>query len=632
MLEKALFRWTSFVIAHSVAVIIALSLITAAATYIAIARFEMNSNTGELIRQDTDWKRTHNEFIATFPQYNQNSFVVVSGTRPDEVRQVTMAVRDEIAKNEIYGSVYAPGVTPFAEQNALLYLDPERLNDIVSRLADAQPFLAAIASDSTLRGIIDLLHDAFTSTEPLPAGLGQISDSLNRAAEQSLAGDTRPIAWRDELFQVGGDNTFYQVVFVKGRQDFGVQLPNRDIVNGLNTAIANFSHPYKNDVTIRISGQVPLEHGEIESAVSSAQFAGTLALVLLVGILVIGVRSLRIIAATYLSMLMGLIWTAAFAMLAVGQYNTISIIFLVMFIGLGVDFAVHLCLRYQEATSKEGKHEALIDMSVSLGPAIMLCGVTSAIGFLSFAPTEYIGVAEMGIISGGGMIIAVVVSLTLIPAFFAVTKVPSPAAPLPFSTSLSTTLASRPEKVAYATLAFAVILAVGASQARFDYSTLAIKNPDSEAMTTLKELISEDIITDFALTYVADNEAQAEALKQELGALSTVSEVLIPQDYVPADQDEKLYILEDAGFLLDGLFISETSAEPLPDETLKTMLLQLAGDIESRLAGDDVAHELADSLTSLAALLRQLAEAPEAARVLMHNLVMPPVQAELAWL
>ncbi len=438
MLTNVLLAWTSWIVRHAGIVVIAMGLMTVAAVYHAITAFDLNSDTGRLIRQDTDWKRINDEFIDTFPQYWQNSFIVVSGNKPDVVTKVSRSLARDISNNSaVFKSVYSPASSDFIDDNLLLYLDLEDLNDTVSRLADAQPLLSAIAKDTTLRGIQKLLTDAFSGEEDLPTGLKQIAETLSLAANQAVAHNTKPISWRDELFQVEEDRTFYQVIFVQGRQEFGKNLPNALIMSNLEEAITDFDHPYKNDVQIRISGQVPLEHGEIVSALESAQLAGTLALVILVLVLSLGVRSLRIIAATYITMIVGLIWTAAFAMITVGQYNTISIIFLVMFIGLGVDFAVHLCLKYQESRTLHDKYTALIETGTDLGPAILLCGITSALGFISFVPTEYVGIGEMGIISGGGMIIAVFVSLTLIPAFFALVEDPKPATSLPLAAPLA---------------------------------------------------------------------------------------------------------------------------------------------------------------------------------------------------
>ena len=74
--------------------------------------------------------------------------------------------------------------------------------------------------------------------------------------------------------------------------------------------------------------------------------AAGVSLFLVVVLLLIGYRSLRLAAAALVTLLMGLIWTAAFAILALGALNLISVAFAVLFIGLSVDFGIHYGLRY----------------------------------------------------------------------------------------------------------------------------------------------------------------------------------------------------------------------------------------------------------------------------------------------
>lgn len=632
MLETLLANWTAWVVRHARAVLTVTLLATCGAAWVAITQFEMNSDTSRLIHQDTDWKRVNTEFLDTFPQYDRNTFVVVSGDQPDKVSQVARQLAANIrAESDVFETVYSPASNDFVDANALLYLDPETLNDTVSKLADAQPFLTAIAEDNSLRSALQLVIDALASDEPLPAGFIQMSDALAMAAERAASGNSKPISWLDELFQVEAGNTYYQVIFVQGVQNFGEDLPDAQIINTLERIIGELRHPYREDVTIRLTGQVPLEHGEIVSAMNSAQYAGSLALLILVGVLVWGVRSLRIIAATYLSMLVGLIWTGAFAMLVVGQYNTISIIFLVMFIGLGVDFAVHLCLKYQEARTEHTKTAALIDTGHELGPAIALCGVTSAIGFLAFVPTDYTGLAEMGIISGGGMIIAVAISLTLIPAFFAVVSDPREPTDLPFVGAMTNLVADHSRTTAYVTLAFAVILTAIASQATFDYSTLSLKDPESEAMTTLQELQDEAIITDYALTYMAPDLSSAETTKAQLNELPEVSEVKAPADYLPEHQEENLYILEDASFFLESIFDPVEVDEDFPDPAFLAQLGELEASLETAIADTDNAA-LASSMTALKSAVATLRSSDAETRAQFTNLIVPPIRAEIDWL
>ena len=85
------------------------------------------------------------------------------------------------------------------------------------------------------------------------------------------------------------------------------------------------------------------------------------------------------------------------------------------------------CLRAiaaQHAQAGESARQEAIAQAASglkmreIGPALLLCMLTSSIAFLSFLPTDYLGLGELGIISAGGMAVALLLTFTWIPVFF----------------------------------------------------------------------------------------------------------------------------------------------------------------------------------------------------------------------
>ena len=116
-------------------------------------------------------------------------------------------------------------------------------------------------------------------------------------------------------------------------------------------------------------------------------------------------------------------WTAAFAAATVGVLNLISVAFAVLFIGLCVDFGIHYGLRYCEA-ARDGLERATASAlaAASVGPGLALAALAAGIGFLSFLPTDYLGLAELGLIAGAGMAIGFFATLTLLPAFMTVLR------------------------------------------------------------------------------------------------------------------------------------------------------------------------------------------------------------------
>ena len=143
------------------------------------------------------------------------------------------------------------------------------------------------------------------SEENIERELSQISAALRLARDKAFNRDSRPISWRDQLFSPDSGQTFYQLIFIQGKQNFGLDLPNSLIVNTLNKVIKNNEHPFKEDVQIRLTGQIALEHGEIVNAMESAKLSGSIAVIILLFVLVWGIRSPHLIAAIYISMFIG---------------------------------------------------------------------------------------------------------------------------------------------------------------------------------------------------------------------------------------------------------------------------------------------------------------------------------------
>ena len=138
---------------------------------------------------------------------------------------------------------------------------------------------------------------------------------------------------------------------------------------------------------------------------------------IVLAILWLALRSIGLVAAVAVNLAVGLAITAAGGILMVGAFNPISLAFAVLFVGLGADFAIQYTVRYRaERHDTDDLHRALTGAAEWVGIPLTLAAGAAAAGFLSFTPTSYSGLAQLGIIAGFGMVVAYVSSLTLLPA------------------------------------------------------------------------------------------------------------------------------------------------------------------------------------------------------------------------
>lgn len=546
-----------------------LAIVTVAAIVHGSLTFRIDSDTENLIRQDTDWRRQFDSFQATFPMLVDTALLVVSSTSFEAVEQTMLRLEAALREDDVITSVFAPDVDPFLRDHRLLYLSPDELDAVIDQLAAAQPALARLASDPSLRGLFDLLTEGLVASEggPLPTLLPPLIEDVIRSATDVAAGGDGQMRWLDRMLGAdAGADRHYGTIVVQGDIDFEEALPYARIMERLRRVIAMTDTPQ--DVTIRLTGEVPLAHEEVEAATDGIALAGTLALVLLALVLVFGVRSLRVVVATFAMLAMGFAWTISWAMLAVGEFSTLSIIFLVMFFGLGVDFAIHYALRIQEAMAvPEATTVPEAQAASHAGGPIALCTLTSSIGFLAYMATDYRGLAELGFISAGGMVIALLLTFSVIPTCFGLIGRPRPLAPASAARGPSRweAFAAHGGIVMTVTAVLALLAVWQASHMRFDYSVLALRNPASESMQTLAELKAAEQMTDYSLSVLVD-EADAEDIAAGLRELPSVASVQTPADAVPDDQDTKLLQLEDAQAILGGALSPGERATPATAE------------------------------------------------------------------
>jgi uncharacterized protein len=292
-----------------------------------------------------------------------------------------------------------------------------------------------------------------------------------------------------------------------------------------------------------------------------------LSFVIVAVLLAFGMRSGAQVGAIVVTLLVGLVLTAGWATLSVGELNLISVAFAILFIGLGEDFGVHFALRHREEM-QVGVPMAggLATAAGDVGGALALSALTAAIGFLSFVPTDYRGLAELGIIAAGGMVIALLTNLTLLPALLALwpgrpVKPRHVAAARGFAWDLRRIAKPGAIVVTVVTLACLIIL----PRLQFDFDPMNLRNPASESVRTVQDMMDAGMNGAYTADVLAPDVEAADALAAKLEALPSVESAETLSDLIPKNQDDKRAQIESAAVtLLPSLSAPpiRTTAEP----------------------------------------------------------------------
>jgi hopanoid biosynthesis associated RND transporter like protein HpnN len=450
----------------------------------------------------------------------------------------------------------------------------------------------------------------------IPARFEAFLGALAATARGAAGGEVHPFSWESQF--LGSDasgpagDRRRQILIVEPALDFGAIAPAGPSVDFIRKTIADLQLTPETDVRVRLTGELLMLQDELVSVEASSGVANVVTLAIVIFLLITGLRSVRLVAGTLATLVVGLTITTFLGLLVFGQFNMISVAFAVLFIGISVDFGIQFALRYQEIVDRGVPPGlALEEAAAAIGSALALAAATAAIGFFSFLPTSYRGLAELGAIAGIGMAVALVTNLTVLPACIAL----SPTRPrdpeeesLALQRPLQHLVEQHPRTVVVAALVIALAAASLLPRVWFDDSALNLRDASSESVATTMELLQDPRVDPYRATVIAANEEAAQAIAAKLRALPEVRSATTLSDLVPGQQQEKLRLIEDMALFLSPILT------PMPNPPLLTT--EERRDADERLAraareageryNSQPASELASALAALVPHDRQL--------------------------
>lgn len=555
VIDRFLCWWGAQVLRFPWLLILLTVSLSAASLHYTINNLGVNTNTAEMLSPDLPFQKNRLRIEAEFPQDAGVIILVVDALTPEETSQAATTLAETLSTQpDSFSSVYIPTENDFFRQQALLFLDQDELEELSEKLTDAQPFIGHLSQNYSLEGLFDIVIKALKKTDnALPMDLNPLLLSINDAITHQLNDQPYSVSWQNLLAADKlNTDTNRTIVIARPRMNFDEILPAEHALTAARETV-NLIMSENPSVRIRITGETALEHEELESVTEGAIIAGIVSLILVCTSLWVGLRSFKLLIATLITLIIGLILTAGFATIAIGHLNLISIAFAVLYIGLGVDYAIHICLHYRECRAQGMENrEAISDSIHTVGFSIFLCAITTSMGFLAFIPTDYSGVSELGIISGGGMFIGLAVSLTLLPALLTVLSLKN-VKPISSKFNLGpiTTLPFRhATRIKVYSVIFALLSGVLLTQLIFDSNPINLRDPKSESVSTIKELLASQTDSPFALSALAPDMGSATKLAHQLEQLPSVHNTIYLKDLVAKNQDEKLDVIEELDLIL----------------------------------------------------------------------------------
>ncbi|MEM8592544.1 MAG: MMPL family transporter [Pseudomonadota bacterium] len=581
---------------HYRAVLAAFTILFALAVWAATG-LKVDTDSSRMIDVNLSFQQRELALNAAFPLLGETIAVVVRSETPDAADAALDALATRLTGDPSVADVFAPTIDPFFRAHGLLYLPEEDFQTRLASLERMAPFLGALAAEPSLGTMFTAL-EAFEARGS--AGLDPILGTLADTLQDALADRPAAFSWSAMESDAG---SVQRVLQVRPVPDFTNLQPVQATMDAIADAVAALDLELARLIDVGVTGDPALRHEELDSVSRGIGLALGGSFVIVAVLLFIAYGSVARTGATLLALVVSLVLVTGGAALTLDALNLVSVAFVVLLVGLGLDFTIHTLLHVDAEGPPKGRAADIARIGHEIGGALVLGALTSALAFLAFVPTRFDGIAQLGILGAAGVVIALVVSITFVPAL--VMAFPRLAKGRPVR---SPSVSRAPSRGRHPWVVGVLIVLVPAAvllgrDARFDADPNVLRDPGSPSMLALAWLHDDPETQPYRVSVTTRTAADAASLARALDALPEVASASTIDDFIPSAQPVKLARLDRVREILLG--IASGQGPPLPERAAEDAARSLA----ARLASKDGAE--ADALRG--ALLAWI-EANEEAR------------------
>lgn len=605
---------------------IAIAVFLAAVSIVfSAARMKYYTSRAALISQGSEFHQRWLEYTQEFGD-QEDVVIVVEGPDRGAIVPALEEIASEVAREDrLFHSVFHDQIDlSRIRGKALYYLPLETLHAIDSSLDELGPILEgdwSALSPTAMAGATTAALGAISAGAPalgapppahamaaLQSRLGMMCELLAAALDPS--GHSRS-PWPD-LFSSGAfpsdlesqglrsANPRFGFVLLKlADESSGNFARHADAIARLRQLVAAARTRYPH-LRIGLTGLPVIEHDEMQSSQSTMTVTTGLELAGVVLVLVAGFGGLRHSLLAMSTLLLGMIWSFGYIALAVGHLNILSMAFGAILIGLGNNYGIYTVASYlQLRGDRQGVDASLEGTARTVAPGITLGAVSTAIAFFMAAFTEFPGVAELGLVAGGGILLCWLAAVTALPAMVHLSDARRPdrvlPTPLDFHRWLDP-LVARPRLVLAGSLCATLVLGLGLARLKYDYNLLNMQPAGQESVQWEQRLLEQTGESAYFALSLADTpeealERKARFLELE-GVVERVDEVA---SLMPSELGQKWPLIQRIGQRLKDLPAQPPQISVPPQTQLAALLTQ----VRTVLAGNPQSAALARQLGQL---------------------------------
>ncbi len=647
--KRALRACARGIVAYAKTALALCLLLSVAASVYTARHLELVTGRNDLISTEKRYLQLDEEYSEEFVGVDQVAVVVEPQDIPQGKAFVTRLGERLAQEQEHIAEIFYRVDVSSLEGKKLLYLPAEDLRDLRRSLEDSQEIIHELLTNPGLNTLFEAINTQVSSAvvshlvddflglgAPLDEDSGEFSDAqlsfltalLQEIARELHGQDPRYRSPWAEFFsgtaQLDDDgfliaeNRKYMFLMVEAKEDTTAGFNDlQESMATIRQAIAELKEEFPG-LEAGVTGTKALGNDEMLSAQHDTAVATVVALSGIALLYLLFFRRIRHPLFIVSALMIGLSWTLGFVTLSVGHLTIITVFIAPMLLGLADDFGVHFMTRYEEERGKgKNQAEAITIVFEQTVPSIIAGALTTSLAFFAVILADFRGVQELGIISGGGILLSVLAILTFLPALIVGMDAFWPwRVPVGRQTVLQTTFSGlgkyveRKRSLLFGIAGLGTVAGLLALPwVSFDYNLLNLQAHGTESVEWEKRIIANSERSSWNALATAPTPEAARQKAQAFAALSSVETVESVASLIPDGQPERLHILTIIRPLLNELPPLRTDPQEVEVEQLDQTLDKLRLKIRDQENGSaTLLHEARQHLLAVFEAIRTLPE------------------------
>ena len=460
---------------------------------ILISNLIINTSTDSLINENLDFKKNQKKLKDSFKVLNNNILIRIKGENYDEVKFASEEFVKKLNDSDGVSFIFSPNLDKNLKKNFFLFLNDIEKDNLIQKIYESQPFLSQINNhENKLEGLNNILELSLKSdSKEDKDSFANIFKIFNESLSLK-----KKVEWTNILSSQ--KNEFFIL--------FGLseEFLEKNSFKVIYDSLISFKSDQSPDILVDYTGGLLIDYEEVASVSSGASFSGLLSFVLVAILLWIAFKDLYLLFSIVLTIILGLVITLGITTLVIGSLNLISVAFAVLFIGLSVDYGIQICSRIKEKNFL--KHETIKEKTKiieSIGKILFIASIPSVVGFLSFIPTDYVGLSELGIISAIGLLVGLILNTFFLPSLIGLFLKKKKIGFVELNSNLyENLLINNKNKILIIFFIIVFYSSFNLSKITFDSDALNLKDQELQSVKLAKELIENNPTSDYIASVI----------------------------------------------------------------------------------------------------------------------------------